>query len=724
MDISYLIDSLNDKQREAVAAPEQSMLVLAGAGSGKTRVLVHRIAWLMQVERISPYAILAVTFTNKAAKEMRGRIESLLQTSVNHMWIGTFHGLAHKLLRLHYKDAGLPEGFQILDSDDQLRMLKRIIKAMELDDKKWPAKEAMWYINGKKDEGLRPKHIDTFNDPSAKVWLKIYENYQQTCDRAGLVDFAELLLRAHELWLRHPHLLHHYQQRFQHILVDEFQDTNSIQYAWLRILAASPSNHMMIVGDDDQSIYGWRGAQIENLQHFLRDFPSADTIRLEQNYRSTGTILKASNHLIAYNSDRMGKELWTDADDGERIGLYAAFNELDEARFIVSRIKDSFAKDIPLSSHALLYRSNAQSRVLEEALLAEQIPYKIYGGLRFYERQEIKDALAYLRLINNFQDDAAFERIVNTPTRGIGDKSLSQVRSHARQSQLPLWHAAKDMLGQGLLKGRAATTISSFVALVDNIAEEINEVSLEQKAEIAMKRSGLENMYRAEKGEKAQARLENLAELVTACRNFQSPDEDLSDLSAFLSHAALESGENQAARDQDAVQMMTLHSAKGLEFDTVFMTGVEEGMFPSQLASEESGRMEEERRLCYVGITRAMRKLYITYAEARRIYGKDNYHSPSRFLRELPPECLDEIRMQAKVTKPMNNDNRFSSVKVDAAFDQAGLYLNQRVEHSKFGEGTVLNYEGSGAQSRVQVAFDDEGTKWLVAAYAKLVPLS
>ncbi|AWB66369.1 DNA helicase II [Saccharobesus litoralis] len=724
MDVSYLIDSLNDKQRDAVAAPQQSMLVLAGAGSGKTRVLVHRIAWLMQVEKISPYAIMAVTFTNKAANEMRGRIESLLQTSVNHMWIGTFHGLAHRLLRLHHQDAGLPEGFQILDADDQLRMLKRIIKAMELDDKKWPAKEAMWYINGKKDEGLRPSHIETYNDPVDKVWLQIYKNYQDTCDRGGLVDFAELLLRAHELFLRHPHLLRHYQNRFQHILVDEFQDTNRIQYAWLRILAANPNSNMMIVGDDDQSIYGWRGAKVENLQHFLRDFPEAETIRLEQNYRSTGTILKASNHLIAHNTDRMGKQLWTEAAEGEKIGLYAAFNELDEARFIVGRIKEAFASGTSLAQHAILYRSNAQSRVLEEALISEQIPYKIYGGLRFYERQEIKDALAYLRLINNAQDDAAFERIVNTPARGIGEKSLAQLRSFARQASVPLWHAAKQMLDQGLLKGRAATTVSGFINLVDSIADDISNVPLHRQAEITIKQSGLENMYRAEKGEKAQARLENLGELITACRNFESPDEALSELSAFLSHAALESGENQATKDQDAVQMMTLHTAKGLEFDTVFMTGVEEGMFPSQQSTEESGRMEEERRLCYVGITRAMRKLYISYAESRRLYGRENYHSPSRFIREIPDDCVEEIRLQAKVTKPMSQNSRFSHAKIESAFEETGLYVGQRVEHSKFGEGNVLNYEGSGAQSRVQVAFDDGQTKWLVAAYARLTPLN
>ncbi|NTS76732.1 DNA helicase II [Catenovulum sp. SM1970] len=726
MDVSSLIDSLNEKQRAAVSAPPSDLLVLAGAGSGKTRVLVHRIAWLMQVERVSPYSILAVTFTNKAAKEMRGRIEELLNMSVQNMWIGTFHGLAHRLLRLHYQDAKLPEGFQILDSDDQLRLLKRIIKAMELDDKKWPAKQAMWYINGKKDEGLRPKHIEVYNDPIEKTWLSIYQNYQDTCDRAGLVDFAELLIRAHELWLNHPHLLKHYQGRFSQILVDEFQDTNSIQYAWLRILAGG-DNNMMIVGDDDQSIYGWRGAKVENIQKFLDDFPNSQTIRLEQNYRSTKTILKASNKLIAHNAGRLGKELWTDAVEGEPIGLYAAFNELDEARFIVGRIATHASKQ-KLSEIAILYRSNAQSRVLEEALISSQIPYKIYGGLRFYERQEIKDALAYLRLINNRQDDAAFERIINTPARGIGDKTLSQIRIFSRANQMPLWQSATAMLEQAQLKGRGATTVRNFVELIQTIDDNISEVSLAMKAETVIKQSGLQMMYQAEKGEKAQARIENLAELVSACRSFEgseaSEDETMSELSAFLSHAALESGDNQAESHQDAVQMMTMHSAKGLEFETVFIAGVEEGMFPSQLSSEESGRMEEERRLCYVGMTRAMQKLYLTYAESRRIYGRENYHSPSRFIRELPVECIEEIRLQSKVSKPApSSESRFSSAKIESAFEETGLYLGQRVEHAKFGEGTVLHYEGSGAQSRVQINFDDVGTKWLVVAYAKLKPL-
>ncbi|WP_016956210.1 DNA helicase II [Catenovulum agarivorans] len=718
MDIHGLIDGLNDKQREAVAAPQQSMLLLAGAGSGKTRVLVQRIAWLIQAENISPHSILAVTFTNKAAAEMRHRVEDLLQTSVQSMWIGTFHGLAHRMLRLHYADAGLPEGFQILDADDQLRLIKRVVRALDLDEKKWPPKQAMWYINGQKDEGLRPHHIETWGNQQDEVWKRIYQAYQETCDRSGLVDFAELLLRAHELWLKHPHLLRHYQQRFKHVLVDEFQDTNSIQYAWLRLLADA-DNFISIVGDDDQSIYGWRGAKVENIQRFLDDFPDAHMIRLEQNYRSSGTILKAANAVIAHNSGRLGKNLWTQAGDGEPIKLYSAFNELDEARFIVGRIKEWLEQGNALKDSAILYRSNAQSRVLEEALITEQIPYRIYGGLRFFERQEIKDALAYMRLLNNRQDDAAFERIINTPTRGIGEKSLQQIRQYAREHQQTMWQASENLVSAKLLTGRAANSVSSFVNKINELEHEIEDLVLYRQCDVVIKSSGLHFMYQSEKGEKAQARIENLEELVTACRQFENTEPELSDLSAFLSHAALESGENQAERNQDAVQMMTLHSAKGLEFPLVFIGGVEEGMFPSLQTTEESGRMEEERRLCYVGMTRAKQQLYLTYAESRRIYGKDQYHAPSRFIREIPADCVSEIRLNNQISRPAAV-GRFSASVVEDSFNQTGLQLGQRVMHAKFGEGTILNYEGSGQNSRVQVNFDQVGSKWLVVAFARL----
>ena len=622
MDVSELLDGLNDNQRAAVAAPRSNLLVLAGAGSGKTRVLVHRIAWLMSVENCSPYSIMAVTFTNKAAAEMRHRIEHLIGTSQGGMWIGTFHGLAHRLLRAHHLDAGLPQDFQILDSEDQLRLLKRLIKSMNLDDKQWPARQGMWYINGKKDEGLRPKHIESYGNPIEQTWLRIYQAYQEACDRAGLVDFAELLLRAHELWLNKPHILNHYRERFTNVLVDEFQDTNNIQYAWIRMLAGD-SGRVIIVGDDDQSIYGWRGAQVENIQRFLQDFPGAETIRLEQNYRSTNNILKAANALIANNNGRLGKELWTEGSDGEPISIYCAFNELDEARFVVNRIKVWMENGGALNDCAILYRSNAQSRVLEEALLQSSMPYRIYGGMRFFERQEIKDALSYLRLMANRNDDAAFERVVNTPTRGVGDRTLDVVRQTARERQMTLWQATRELLQSRALAGRAASALQRFCELVDSLATETAELPLHVQTDRVIKDSGLWLMYEQEKGEKGQARIENLEELVTATRQFsyQDEDEDLMPLQAFLSHAALEAGEGQADKWQDAVQLMTLHSAKGLEFSQVFIVGMEEGMFPSQMSLDEGGRLEEERRLAYVGVTRAMLKLTLTYAETRRLYG-------------------------------------------------------------------------------------------------------
>ncbi|MBI0438943.1 DNA helicase II [Dickeya dianthicola] len=717
MDVSDLLDSLNDKQRDAVAAARSNMLVLAGAGSGKTRVLVHRIAWLLTVENCSPYSIMAVTFTNKAAAEMRHRIDQLLGTGQGGMWIGTFHGLAHRLLRAHHLDAGLPQDFQILDSEDQLRLLKRLIKALNLDEKQWPPRQAMWYINGKKDEGLRPQHIDSYGNPVEQTWLRIYQAYQEACDRAGLVDFAELLLRAHELWLNKPHILQHYRDRFNNILVDEFQDTNRIQYAWIRLLAGDGAK-VMIVGDDDQSIYGWRGAQVENIQHFLRDFSDVTTIRLEQNYRSTANILNAANALIAHNGDRLGKNLWTDGIDGEPISLYCAFNELDEARFVVSRIKVWQEAGGALSECAILYRSNAQSRVLEEALLQQSLPYRIYGGMRFFERQEIKDALSYLRLMANRNDDAAFERVVNTPTRGIGDRTLDVVRQTARDRQLTLWQATRALLQEKVLAGRAAAALQRFLELVDALASDTADLPLHVQTDRVIRDSGLWSMYEQEKGEKGQARVENLEELVTATRQFsyQDEDQDLLPLQAFLSHAALEAGEGQADAYQDAVQLMTLHSAKGLEFPQVFVVGMEEGMFPSQMSLDEGGRLEEERRLAYVGVTRAMQKLTLTYAESRRLYGKETYHRPSRFIGELPTECVEEVRLRASVSRPVNHQRLGTPI----SQSDTGYKLGQRVRHAKFGEGTIVNVEGSGEHCRIQVAFAGQGIKWLVAAYARL----
>ncbi len=717
MDVSYLLEGLNDKQREAVAAPRVNMLVLAGAGSGKTRVLVHRIAWLLSVEQASPFSIMAVTFTNKAAAEMRHRIEDLIGTSQGGMWIGTFHSLAHRLLRAHYLDAGLPQDFQIIDNDDQYRLIRRIVKSMALDDKQWPPRQGMWYINGKKDEGLRPQHIQTYGNPVETTWLKVYQAYQEACDRAGLVDFAELLLRAHELWLNKPQILEHYQHRFTNILVDEFQDTNRIQYAWIRMLAGQ-TGKVMIVGDDDQSIYGWRGAQVENIQNFLNEFPGAETIRLEQNYRSTSNILKAANALIANNSDRLGKNLWTEGAEGEPISLYCAFNDLDEARYVVGRIKRWHEEGGALADCAILYRSNAQSRIMEEALLQANMPYRIYGGQRFFERQEIKDALSYMRLTANRHDDASFERVVNTPTRGIGDRTLDVVRQVARDNQITLWESALQVIEHKMLAGRAIAAIARFLELIETLANETADMPLHVQTDRIIRDSGLKAMYEQEKGEKAQARIENLEELVTATRQFSYQDEyeDLMPLQAFLSHAALESGEGQADAYQDAVQLMTLHSAKGLEFSQVFIVGVEEGMFPSQMSLDEGGRLEEERRLAYVGVTRAMKKLTLTYAENRRLYGKEVSHRPSRFIGELPKECVEEVRLRATVSRPVNHHRLGTPI----VSNDTGYSLGQRVKHPKFGEGTIINIEGSGEHCRLQIAFNGEGIKWLVAAFARL----
>lgn len=722
MDISELLDGLNDKQRKAVAAPLGNYLVLAGAGSGKTRVLTHRIAWLIAVEGISEGSIMAVTFTNKAAAEMRHRIESTL---VNHssqrlfgMWVGTFHSIAHRLLRAHHLDANLPQDFQILDSDDQLRLVKRLLKLHNFDEKVFLPKQVCWYINNKKDDGLRAHQIDDNNDKHEREWIKIYQIYQDTCDRAGLVDFAELLLRAYELWIKKPVILQRYQERFQHILVDEFQDTNKIQYAWVKLLAGQQGN-VMIVGDDDQSIYGWRGAKIENIQRFLDDFPKAETIRLEQNYRSTGNILESANHLIANNTNRLGKNLWTEGEKGDPVGIYAAFNELDEALFVAAQIKQWIENGGKLNDCAVLYRSNSQSRVIEEALIRSQIPYRIYGGMRFFERQEIKDALAYLRLIANRDDDAAFERVINTPARGIGDRTLDILRNLTRERSVTLWQATQLAIQENLLTGRAATALLRFMELIHSLQQDTAEMPLFAQTDFVIKHSGLYEMYKQEKGEKGEVRIENLEELVTATKEFVKPDEaeDLSDLTAFLTHASLEAGEEQAPPHQEYVEMMTLHSAKGLEFPRVFMVGVEEGLFPSFRSFEEPGRLEEERRLAYVGITRAKQKLTICYAESRRLYAKEERHLPSRFIAELPTECIQEIRLRGTVTRAMNQQKVGS---VAPLLSDNQWKMGQKVLHAKFGQGTIINVEGSDNNTRLQIAFQNQGIKWLIAHLAKL----
>ncbi|MCS3903202.1 DNA helicase-2/ATP-dependent DNA helicase PcrA [Methylohalomonas lacus] len=1085
MDVSDIIDPLNAAQREAVAAPTGNILVLAGAGSGKTRVLVHRIAWYVRTGETTPHGILAVTFTNKAAGEMRARTEQLLGIPAGGMWVGTFHGIAHRLLRAHYQDANLPQDFQILDSDDQLRAIKRVLRGLNLDESQWPPREAQWFINARKEEGLRPSHINDHGDPNQMQMVRIYQAYQQTCDRGGLVDFAELLLRAFELFRDNASLLDHYRQRFRHILVDEFQDTNALQYAWLKLLAGDTGS-LFAVGDDDQclaagtevamadgsskaiesiqageqvlssygrgefrsatvterfkhrrrrpvvnihlnsgevirstpehthfagyvlgeapqtyflylmykegmgyrlgtsqvytrgqvkpvvgfkqralhehadalwivrthgtendarldemqtslryglptlpfvprkgkaknglvhdaeiigrlykslntkesaeqllesvgldperphhvpqarnsnrrnivitlcadrrgaspmhrisiagvnerdrgelealglsirpakadtsswrfetvrrdfgelmriarrirerldnaryvlqghildrslpfitasairpgmvmataagqfsvverleyeqdevavydlnvdrthnfvasgvvthnSIYSWRGALVENMQRFQRDFADTQMLRLEQNYRSTATILKAANHLIDNNTGRLGKQLWTDGDEGERIKLYTAYNEQDEARYIVDEIANAKSRGRAYRDLAILYRVSAQSRVIEEGLVQSSIPYRIYGGMKFYERAEIKDALAYLRLALNKDDDGSFERIVNVPTRGIGQRTIQELRDTARQQQISLWRAALYMREHKLLAARALSSLESFLRLIHDLGEEIEQLDLADAVEAAINRSGLIPHFKKEKGERGIARLENLDELVRAAREFRMPEDsedEMTPLQQFLANAALEAGEAQGDANSDCVQLMTLHAAKGLEFPLVFMIGMEEGLFPHQRSSGDATQLEEERRLCYVGITRAQEQLTLCHAEHRRLHGSDFYAPASRFLRELPEELLEPVRLGGFAAQPLASRGSSGANKTTrptaSIREETGFTLGQRVRHAKFGEGTVLNLEGSGSQTRLQVNFEHGGSKWLVAAYAPL----
>ena len=721
MDVTPILEALNDAQRQAVTAPAEPTLVIAGAGSGKTRVLVHRAAWLIDVEGVSPQGLLAVTFTNKAAGEMRGRIEALLDMPVSHLWIGTFHGLAHRLLRRHWQEAKLPQNFQIIDSDDQLRLIKRLLKNLEIDDSRWVPKEIQWFINAQKDEGLRPQHLDDERDPNRRQMIALYAAYEEVCERGGLVDFAELLLRAHELWRDNPELLAHYQRRFQHLLVDEFQDTNAIQYAWLRLLAGDNAAIPFVVGDDDQSIYRWRGARVEHIHRFQRDFPNATVVKLEQNYRSTSTILNAANAVIANNADRMGKNLWTDGAEGEPIRLYAAYNERDEADFVIGRLRDWIDQGNARADAAVLYRSNAQSRVLEEGLINAGIPYRVYGGLRFFERAEIKDALAYLRLISHREDDASFERIVNRPTRGIGARTVEIMRAYARANSCTMWRAA-GAVASDELAGRAAKAVLAFMNLMERMARETTGLDLQDKVDHVIHASGLVEMFRNDKGERGETKLENLMELVSAAKSFEpDPAEEMSPLDEFLSHAALEAGEGQAEAWQDCVQLMTMHSAKGLEFPLVFLCGMEDGLFPHQRSIADPNGLEEERRLCYVGITRAKQTLYVTYAEQRRLHGMDSFSQPSRFLAEIPEEHVEEVRPRVQVSRPVRAARSGGAGSLRKSSDaEMGVRLGQRVRHGKFGDGVILNYEGQGAHARVEVNFETAGTKWLVLSYANL----
>jgi len=716
MDVTPILDSLNEPQRKAVTGPAEPMLVIAGAGSGKTRVLTHRIAWLIDVENISPHNLLAVTFTNKAAKEMRHRIEELLNIPVNNLWIGTFHGIAHRFLRRHAKEAGLEQSFQIIDSDDQLRIIKRLIKSLGLDDDRHNPKEIQYFINKQKDEGLRADQIDNKNDVDLIHMIKLYQQYQDICNQGSLVDFAELLLSTYELFRDNPLLLEKYHSTFKHLLVDEFQDTNSIQYALLRLLTGVKST-LFAVGDEDQSIYRWRGAKVEHIAQFQKDFPATKIITLEQNYRSTANILKAANAIITKNEDRIPKELWTDGEQGELIKIYAAFNERDEANFIVNRISDWEKQGNKRTEVAIIYRSNAQSRALEEALISASMPYRIYGGLRFFERSEIKDALAYLRLVSHKNDDASFERIINKPTRGIGAKALDNIRKCAKDNNLSLWKAAC-FLAKNDPTGTKYNKINHFISLINRMDRETESLEIHDKIDHLINLSELIDLYQKEKGERGLTRIENLEELVTAAKSFDvDHEDDMTMLDAFLAHAALESGEEQAGAWEDCVQLMTMHSAKGLEFPLVFMCGMEDGLFPHQRNILDSKTLQEERRLCYVGITRAEQTLYLTFAEQRRLHGQDNHAPPSRFMAEIPSELKDEIRQKAT---GHYQSHIHQTKKTPASEAKLPVQLGQRAHHKKFGPGIILAYEGQGVHARVQVNFENVGTKWLVLSYANL----
>ncbi|WP_446831202.1 DNA helicase II [Candidatus Foliamicus sp.] len=714
MDAARILEPLNTAQREAVTAGNQAVLVLAGAGSGKTRVLVHRAAWLVSAHGASPWNLFAVTFTNKAANEMRTRIEALLQTPTRRLWIGTFHGLAHRLLRRHWHEAGLREDFQILDSADQQRLIKRVMKDERVDERLIPPQTLQYFISGAKEAGLRPEQAPASATTYGEEKRQLYTLYQQRCESYGLVDFGELLLRSAELMQDHPALLDRYRERFRWLLVDEFQDTNGVQYDWLRQLCGTTGTPFA-VGDDDQSIYRWRGAQVENIRRYTRDFTDVRIVRLERNYRSTGTILKAANAVIAHNASRFSKKLWTRGGEGRPVRLFAAYNEWDEAQQVASRARQHGGR---LNELAVLYRSNAQSRVFEEALVGAGLPYRVYGGLRFFERAEIKDALAYLRLVANRGDDPSFERVVNNPPRRIGGATLNNVRTYARRHGLTLWEAAEK--SETFLDARAAGALQGFTALIESLAGDVAGLELQAQVSRVVRGSGLVERLAASGSEADRIRVENLDELVNAAQMIEEAMEDQpeSPLNAFLAHAALESGDDQSGADEDAVQLMTMHAAKGLEFPVVFLTGMEEGLFPHSRSMQSEEELEEERRLCYVGITRAMKELNLSYAEVRRLRGQERRNRPSRFLAEIPAELLEEVRPAPSVSLPVRMGG---SADADVQTDSGpGPGLGQRVSHPKFGEGVVLNREGSGEHARVQVNFERHGSKWLVVAYARL----
>ena len=719
MDVSFILDDLNNAQREAVTSESKKLLVLAGAGSGKTKVLVHRIAWLIKALASSTHSILAVTFTNKAASEMTGRIESILEQPIPEMWCGTFHSISNRILRRHFKEAGLEKEFAILDSDDQLRIIKRILKELDVDEDQWQPEKVRWQINTWKDEALRSKDVDDQGDFNIEMLKRIYIHYENYMAKENLLDFAELILKSYELIKTNKTIKELYRKKFRHVLIDEFQDTNSLQFKWIKNLI-DPTTTIAAVGDDDQSIYGWRGAKIENINKFAKE-KGTQIVRLEQNYRSTANILNAANAVIGKNSNRLGKKLWTKGNEGDKIEVFEAYNENEEANFISENAHSIFDAGDHYKDMAVLYRSNAQSRTVEEALLRQNIPYVIYGGVRFYERLEIKNVLSYLRIILNTSDNNAFERAIGVPSRGVGEKTLFNIRNYAQEFDLSLSQAAKQMITKEIIKGKAGQSISDFINLIESSGEQINDMSSDQFVEMVINQSGLIDHHMKEPGEKGRIRVENINELISAVKSFEALNkhEDMSEygsyISAFLSSVSLDMGETQASKSDDAVQLMTIHSAKGLEFKCVFMIGMEESLFPHSRSIENINELEEERRLCYVGITRARQKLYLTYTEFRRLYGQDSYNPPSRFINEIPNEHLNFVR-----PKQSYRSSFFGTVSSQISDTEHPFKLGEIVKHKIFGEGVVLSIEGQGDASRMQINFNTAGTKWLVTAYANL----
>ena len=723
--MSDLLANLNPEQLAAVTLPPQHALILAGAGSGKTRVLTTRIAWLVSTGQVGPHGVLAVTFTNKAAKEMLARLSAMLPINTRGLWVGTFHGLCNRLLCAHCREAGLPALFQILDSSDQLSAIKRLLKNLNVDDEKYPPRELASFINAHKEQGIRAAQAEAYDDYTQRR-VDLYGEYERQCQREGVADFAELLLRSYELLQRNEPLRHHYQERFRHILVDEFQDTNRLQYAWLKLLAgrdgavAQPDGACLFaVGDDDQSIYAFRGAEVGNMRDLEREFAVKNVIRLEQNYRSHGNILDAANALIKNNRGRLGKNLWTEAGAGDPIRVFNAFSDIDEARFVVDEVRELVRDGFARTQIALLYRSNAQSRVLEHQLFTAGVPYRVYGGLRFFDRQEIKHALAYLRLIGNPDDDTAFSRVVNFPTRGIGNRSIEALQEAAHRANSSLYNAAAS------LAGKAGTSVGQFIRLIESLRAETEKLPLPEVIDHLIEKSGLRQFYLGEK--EGRERLENLDELVNAATNFLQEESDTmanpaeaNPLASFLAHASLEAGEHQAGEGQEAVQLMTVHAAKGLEFDAVFITGLEQGLFPHDNSTQERDGLEEERRLMYVAVTRARKRLYLSHAQTRMLHGQTRYCMPSLFLEELPEELLRRVGHAAAA--PAYQSAPAKAAYVEMGAPAGGFRIGQNVQHAKFGLGVIVSSEGRGPDARVQVNFGSHGMKWLALEFAKLTP--